>query len=52
MGFLDKVLKLTQWLGILTILVGLTVVGLADVFFPPKSIMMDSFNTNSLITGI
>jgi len=50
MGFLEKVLKCSQWLGIFTILIGLTTVGLADVFFPSSDVT-EAFNTNSLITG-
>jgi len=48
--FLDKVLKCVQWLGIVTILVGLSTVGLSDVLFPSTD-STEIYNRNSLITG-
>lgn len=48
-AFLGRHLKLYEWLGIFTVLIGLVVVGLSDMLFPTKE--EKAKGTNGIITG-
>lgn len=48
-GFLDRVLKRREWTGILMVIIGLTIVGLAD--FLNKEPSTDNHGKNDIITG-
>jgi len=50
-AFLDRKLKISQWFGITFILIGLAIVGMADIFSPSKPGSGPNMNTNGLITG-
>lgn len=48
-GFLDRVLKRREWTGMFLVIVGLTIVGLAD--FMNKDTNTDNHGKNDIITG-
>lgn len=47
-AFLDRKLKVYEWLGIFIVIVGLACVGVSDIINPDKSA---TFSRNSIITG-
>lgn len=49
-AFLGRVIKPHMWVGMFTVLIGLLLVGLADILFPDDS-QGPGTNTNGIIAG-
>jgi len=50
-AFLGRVIKKHMWIGMFTVLLGLLLVGMADILFPSSSTSDAGTNTNGIIAG-